>query len=651
MKAIISLLLLISTSAFAGHETGNGGDVIVCRQQDGNYSYELLDLYEMRETHGFKLDADSNALTPEHKAVYQLNKISNWAIYDDLIERVQKFKFRIKFIEEDLIDIPDSYHTYIPSNCEIRQLAINYMNGVIEVDKKLWSKLDIDNKSALILHELFYEDMILTGFSNSIATRYINAHLHASSNIVVGSSVWWRWNSKVEATIWKFFGETSHFSSKELVNYFLTTPYIEIKVRLFKKLMNYDSLSKFTPTFVKTLVNLLKNNDIAFEREIVTALNQFISAYDYKWIKELVPLKVYLLNKTEYVVNNVLPEEYVNFLYYHIESDTIGLTLGKFLSKFEYNYKERQKVFEMYEKFLTKIGEDMDIYQAGIVEDLFYKIINTFDNIATDEFKIIEKDFEILVYKREFGFIEFVNNLMIKNTLPESLLTLIYNKYINEIDSRYDNSQAWKALKILWESDYKRKNISNIIGQYFRTHHSGRLLNFILEVDRDSSLYNRYKNQIKEEFIGGGKDWYFSNMYQLRPVPQELVNHYVFKVKTGELSLGSGPTDSIFKTLIKEENVNDKVRNLLAYKLRYSSDEFYYVYRFLIDLKTFSPYLYSAITQEIKINLQSFKRLSSLLEILRGKKLTKELVEVVTFIYNSTTDVYVKKLAKEVLGI
>ena len=53
MKGFILLLsFTVGIQAFAGFETGNGGDVVVC---EGESSVETLDIYEARVIRGHQL--------------------------------------------------------------------------------------------------------------------------------------------------------------------------------------------------------------------------------------------------------------------------------------------------------------------------------------------------------------------------------------------------------------------------------------------------------------------------------------------------------------------------------------------------------------------------------------------------------------------
>jgi len=646
---VLLLSMLCSTFVIAGQGTGNGGDAVVCTKDDGSKSFELLDLYEMREMHGLDLITDTSLATAEEKSIHQLNKIYDWSLYENMSIRVKSFMSRIKFVNRELIDIPDSYHTYLPANCSIQQLAINHLNGIIEINKSLWDKLDVDNKGALILHELLYEDMLLTGFENSIGARFINAHLHASSSKVLGDSDDWRWQSKIETLIWNFFGDVDYMSGEQIAKLFKSTPYVELKPRLFKNLLKEENLPIFTNNFVLNLVDILKNEKISFEREIITSFSGFLSKKNEKWLFTLDPIKKYLLSKIEYVITNEDPKEYENYLYYYIESDTIDMLMDNFLKKFSFDKAEQKQFFESYEFLLGQPREGWG-YSRGVKERLFYEVITSFNSLSSHELQIIAKDIKLYPNSRRPYLLSFLKRISEDTKLSESLLSEIYDRYVPMLEIEYTGS--WNALVLLWKNNYKRNQISDLIGQYFKSNVAQDLLFFIISVDSDGSLYKRYEAQIVSllqlrapTFL----DHYFVLLYKNRVVPQTLVNYYVNRYK-GNLNNYSSKFD-LLSILIRQENVNDNFIDMLGYQLRYSNYYDHYLVRLLINLSRSSKYLNSILIQEFKINSRNSSKVLSLLKIVEGKSLTEEIINVLKFIYNTTADDEIKELSKKILGL
>ena len=77
---LIGSLLAFSFSAFAGHETGNGGEVIVCADASGLHaSAELLDFYEARVIRQINRDLGDPATDYVEKirmAIQRIGKLS-----------------------------------------------------------------------------------------------------------------------------------------------------------------------------------------------------------------------------------------------------------------------------------------------------------------------------------------------------------------------------------------------------------------------------------------------------------------------------------------------------------------------------------------------------------------------------------------------
>ncbi len=167
-----------------GDHTGNGGDVVVCEKDDGKRTFEVLDFYEVRELHFFKAQVldESASLEEQIKFLIKPLKKENsleLALGDFYQQRANEFFSRVVWTSEDLPDIKDSYHTFLPDNCTIKQIAINKLDGRIIINKELWNNLNKANQATLILHELVYEDYIRTGFTDSIEARKTVSYLLA----------------------------------------------------------------------------------------------------------------------------------------------------------------------------------------------------------------------------------------------------------------------------------------------------------------------------------------------------------------------------------------------------------------------------------------------------------------------------------------
>ena len=166
-----------------GDEIGNGGDVIVCKDENGKITTtELLDFYEAREFRKIFYFLGDNTLSVIEKVNFALKRIKD--ISPERFERYSKitdtFFDEVLFLENiNLQDIDDSNHVFIPKGCKLEQIAVQQEKLFPEdhlfiINKDLWNLLDNDNKAGLILHEIiFTEDKTL----DSRKVRYFNSHL------------------------------------------------------------------------------------------------------------------------------------------------------------------------------------------------------------------------------------------------------------------------------------------------------------------------------------------------------------------------------------------------------------------------------------------------------------------------------------------
>ncbi len=183
------MICLLSLSLHAGDEIGNGGDVVVCKNQTGEISSaRLLDYYE-GENRGFSLDLGEKELPVLEKVQLALNRLEQrdavlaYLLKESSKNFMQQTLFKKKII---LRNISDSEEVYVEQNCEVSQIAIN-QKVVMPGDKKyiisedLWNLLDNDNKAGVILHEILYDRFSAIGHSNSRSARYLNSKISSAS--------------------------------------------------------------------------------------------------------------------------------------------------------------------------------------------------------------------------------------------------------------------------------------------------------------------------------------------------------------------------------------------------------------------------------------------------------------------------------------
>jgi hypothetical protein len=164
--------LFVSVTSYAGNERGNGGDVVICKNQNGQIiSSEILDIYEGRTMRNIAPQLGSPSLELEKKLVLVTNRLTaiSPTLASFITKEYEKFWSEVQFLDNVILnDIPDSDHLYIPKGCEIQQIAIQRKPEFAEdkrffVSNDLWKTLNNDNKFALILHEIVYKMAIGNG--------------------------------------------------------------------------------------------------------------------------------------------------------------------------------------------------------------------------------------------------------------------------------------------------------------------------------------------------------------------------------------------------------------------------------------------------------------------------------------------------------
>jgi hypothetical protein len=165
-----------------GHETGNGGDAVVCFDGDGQIdTVEMLDIYEAKtDNWGFSFKMgnakDFNEKVQQSIDIFKQKVPQKGMLYQDYYD---SFFSETSFKIVNLVDILDSKHVFFPIGCEVQQIAIHRepkFSGQSRyiINKKLWDKMDDLNKAALVLHEIIYRDSYENGNRNSVSSRYLN---------------------------------------------------------------------------------------------------------------------------------------------------------------------------------------------------------------------------------------------------------------------------------------------------------------------------------------------------------------------------------------------------------------------------------------------------------------------------------------------
>jgi hypothetical protein len=186
----VFVILGVPALAGSGNSVGNGGDVVVCRDQQGKItSVEVFDIVEARVLRNLKLDIEPAGRiylpTWEGKISVPLERLERLSPLRAANYRKQAEEFldNARFVRGvDLTDIPDSDHSIVPTGCRIEQIVIRKEPNFVDdrlylINEDLWELLDEENKVVLVLHELHYGEALAQNAINSQGARYVNSLL------------------------------------------------------------------------------------------------------------------------------------------------------------------------------------------------------------------------------------------------------------------------------------------------------------------------------------------------------------------------------------------------------------------------------------------------------------------------------------------
>lgn len=177
MKILTLLMLLNIHMAYSkglgeggGDRVGNGGDVLLC-QENGEDKYYVLDEY--KSDIKFEVgDKDTHYSIGMSKLFNKIKKAFP-VRYDAYINIYNNFKASITYTDSPLPEIDDE-NFYDFAGCEKIQAAYfkKNANGTYTyfLQKKIWNRLDNNQKAVLLFHEILYTEAIglYTMTSNSV---------------------------------------------------------------------------------------------------------------------------------------------------------------------------------------------------------------------------------------------------------------------------------------------------------------------------------------------------------------------------------------------------------------------------------------------------------------------------------------------------
>lgn len=204
MKKIFVLFLLSLSFLTHAGQGGNGGDAVVCP----NGVATLLD-YSEADFYGRSIKLDgSNYREKVFSTIKRLNRASKnleqllvlytneilndldlyYLMHGQSLAAINQESKNIIFTLNDLVDIPDSNHSSIPSGCQVKQLMIqkapdNQFQKRYVIDVKILNQLDSTNIAGLVLHEAIYRiGFEISKHQDSLQSRGLNIFLGSSTS-------------------------------------------------------------------------------------------------------------------------------------------------------------------------------------------------------------------------------------------------------------------------------------------------------------------------------------------------------------------------------------------------------------------------------------------------------------------------------------
>jgi len=154
--------------ARASGEKGNGGDAVVCRDDQSKIiSAEPLDVYEARKLRQINVTGLQRIGDTRSAFNILLDRLGSLSPV-----RAGRFRSFFENFQRDqtmtdgvLVDIPDSEHLSYPRGCAIEQLIIQRIpetpfDRTFLIQKSIWARLTPVNQAIMIMHEAFLSEAI-----------------------------------------------------------------------------------------------------------------------------------------------------------------------------------------------------------------------------------------------------------------------------------------------------------------------------------------------------------------------------------------------------------------------------------------------------------------------------------------------------------
>lgn len=197
-----------STGTGGGITVGNGGNLLVCAREFDQQlgKHELLDLIEGANLKDYtyqklqnlnydevltELKRRLNVLIPyQYQTSYQpkFRKVISYNPHPQSLSwvvdaEIDTFFDRALFLNRGNLSLMnDTGITIIPEGCELKQLAVQKIDGDFDgknyyIDQKWWDKISDLSKAALVLHEIFVKKYTLQGYRTTEHARALVASI------------------------------------------------------------------------------------------------------------------------------------------------------------------------------------------------------------------------------------------------------------------------------------------------------------------------------------------------------------------------------------------------------------------------------------------------------------------------------------------
>lgn len=185
-------ILTFTVMAHAGTNSGGGGKGIVCRDEKNNIVGPVvaLDTYEAK-TRGIKIDLGAPEISVDKKleiALGRLAKVGDTHRVKRYAKSIKEFfssEYTIYLPDTTLTNVNDSFELSFPKGCAPEQVVIQKEPEMPEerfytISQDLWDKMDNDNKTIMVLHEIVYKEARYFDATNSKMARYFVSYIGAN---------------------------------------------------------------------------------------------------------------------------------------------------------------------------------------------------------------------------------------------------------------------------------------------------------------------------------------------------------------------------------------------------------------------------------------------------------------------------------------